>query len=145
MTGYRCCEHFPCVDMCVRFLILFTTGQDVFHLNHDEALGLIKKAGDKLALVVERGDKIVPSLNSAFPKPKEAETEKPKSYAQEVKKCRVPNVSCFLPQMLDRTGRLPGQKDKGFTTVTSTSRSRIHSILSRWVKPRWRASSTTPP
>ena len=58
----------------------------MFHLNHEEALSLIKKAGDKLALVVERGDKIVPSLNSAFPKNKEEVAEKPKSYSQEVNK-----------------------------------------------------------
>merc|ERR1719167_476123 len=45
---------------------------------------------------------IVPSLNSAFPKPKEETVEKPKSYSQEV---------------LERTGRLPGQKEQGFTTV----------------------------
>ena len=106
--------------MCASLLKLDTTGQDVFQLNHDEALCLIKKAGDKLALVVERGDKIVPSLNSAFPKPKEAETEKPKSYAQEVQKSNLPDIICFLVQMLDRTGRLPGQKDKGFTTVNSS-------------------------
>ena len=131
--------------MCASLLKLDTTGQDVFQLNHDEALCLIKKAGDKLALVVERGDKIVPSLNSAFPKPKEAETEKPKSYAQEVQKSNPPDVICFFGQMLDRTGRLPGQKDKGFTTVTAPTDSRIYLISSRWARPRWRASSTTPP
>merc|ERR1712080_359007 len=63
-------------------------GQDVFQLNH----------------VVERGDKIVPSINSAFPKAKQDNlpADKPKSYSQEV---------------LERTGRLPGQKEQGFTPV----------------------------
>merc|ERR1711928_325105 len=46
-------------------------GHDVFHLNHEEAKELIRQGGNKLLLVVERGEKIVPSLNSAFPKPKE--------------------------------------------------------------------------
>merc|ERR1712107_143366 len=77
-------------------------GHDVFHLNHEEAKELIRQGGNKLLLVVERGEKIVPSLNSAFPKPKEETVEKPKSYSQEV---------------LERTGRLPGQKEQGFTTV----------------------------
>merc|ERR1711962_1222976 len=45
-------------------------GQDVFQLNHEEAKDLIRKAGNKLNLVVERGDRIVPSTNSSFPKPK---------------------------------------------------------------------------
>ena len=43
-----------------------------------------RQGGNKLLLVVERGEKIVPSLNSAFPKPKEEAVEKPKSYSQEV-------------------------------------------------------------
>jgi len=63
---------------------LSSPGHDVFHLNHKEAKDLIRKAGNKLAMVVERGDMIVPSLNSAFPKPKEEVAEKPKSYSQEV-------------------------------------------------------------
>merc|ERR1719434_429541 len=48
---------------------------------------------------------IVPSMNSAFPKQKPGEEEvdsKPKSYSQ---------------MILEKTGRLPGQKDHGFTTV----------------------------
>ena len=78
-------------------------GQDVFHLNHEEAKDLIRQGGNKLLLVVERGEKIVPSLNSAFPKPKSEDVvDKPKSYSQEV---------------LERTGRLPGQKEQGFTTI----------------------------
>ena len=44
-----------------------------------------RQGGNKLLLVVERGEMIVPSLNSAFPKPKEEAVEKPKSYSQEVK------------------------------------------------------------
>merc|ERR1712012_974463 len=77
-------------------------GCDVFQLNHEEAKELVRKAGNHLTLVVERGEKIVPSMNTAFPKPKEETVEKPKSYSQEV---------------LERTGRLPGQKEQGFTTV----------------------------
>ena len=51
-----------------------------------EAKDLIRMAGNKLNLVVERGDMIVPSMNTAFPKPKaEDETDnKPKSYSQMV-------------------------------------------------------------
>jgi len=79
-------------------------GDDVFNLGHEEAKDLIRKAGNKLAMVVERGDKIVPSMNSAFPKAKKDEVDdgKAKSYSQMV---------------LEKTGRLPGQKDQGFTTV----------------------------
>jgi len=78
-------------------------GEDVFQLGHEEAKELIRKAGNKLNMVVERGDKIVPSMNSAFPKPKKEEVEvTTKSYSQMV---------------LEKTGRLPGQKDQGFTTV----------------------------
>lgn len=44
-----------------------------------------RQGGNKLLLVVERGEMIVPSLNSAFPKPKEEVVEKPKSYSQEVR------------------------------------------------------------
>merc|ERR1712079_59111 len=63
---------------------------------------VFRMAGNKLNLVVERGDMIVPSMNTAFPKPKaEDETDnKPKSCSQMV---------------LEKTGRLPGQKDHGFT------------------------------
>jgi len=79
-------------------------GEDVFNLGHEEAKELIRKAGNNLKMVVERGEKIVPSMNSAFPKPKkeEADDGKTKSYSQMV---------------LEKTGRLPGQKDQGFTTV----------------------------
>jgi len=79
-------------------------GENVFNLGHEEAKDLIRRAGNKLALVVERGEMIVPSMNTAFPKPKtEDEADnKPKSYSQMV---------------LEKTGRLPGQKDHGFTTV----------------------------
>lgn len=79
------------------------SGEDVFQLGHEDAKDLIRKAGNKLSMVVERGDKIVPSMNSAFPKPKKEELETAtKSYSQMV---------------LEKTGRLPGQKDQGFTTV----------------------------
>jgi len=79
------------------------SGQDVFQLGHEEAKEMIRKAGNKLSMVVERGEKIVPSMNSAFPKPKKEEIETTtKSYSQMV---------------LEKTGRLPGQKDQGFTTV----------------------------
>ena len=49
-----------------------------------------RQGGNKLLLVVERGEMIVPSLNSAFPKPKEEVVEKPKSYSQEV---RLPQIT----------------------------------------------------
>jgi len=79
------------------------SGEDVFQLGHEEAKDLIRRGGNKLVMVVERGDKIVPSMNSAFPKPKKEELETTtKSYSQMV---------------LEKTGRLPGQKDQGFTTV----------------------------
>merc|ERR1711936_272320 len=80
------------------------SGENVFNMSHEEAKDMIRKAGNKLSMVVERGDKIVPSMNSAFPKPKseEIEEQKAKSYSQMV---------------LEKTGRLPGQKDQGFTTV----------------------------
>ena len=54
----------------------------MFHLNHEEAKEVVRKAGNQLTLVVERGEKIVPSMNTAFPKPKEEAVEKPKSYSQ---------------------------------------------------------------
>merc|ERR1712107_247028 len=87
-------------------------GCDVFQLNHEEAKELVRKAGNHLTLVVERGEKIVPSMNTAFPKPKEETVEKPKSYSQEV---------------LERTGRLPGQKSRDSQQLESRS---------------WRAGST---
>merc|ERR1712141_695318 len=64
----------------------------------------IRRAGNRLSLVLERGEKIVPSMNSAFPKQKSDEPieEKAKTYSQ---------------MILEKTGRLPGQKDQGFTTV----------------------------
>lgn len=79
-------------------------GENVFDLGHEQAKDLIRRAGNKLNLVVERGDKIVPSMNSAFPKQKSEEEvdSKPKTYSQ---------------MILEKTGRLPGQKDHGFTTV----------------------------
>merc|ERR1711997_1361981 len=78
--------------------------KDVFDLGHEEAKELIRQGGNKLLLVVERGEKIVPSMNSAFPKQKSDEPieEKAKTYSQ---------------MILEKTGRLPGQKDQGFTTV----------------------------
>ena len=58
----------------------------MFNLGHEEAKDLIRKAGNKLNLVVERGEMIVPSMNTAFPKPKSdvPEDNKPKSYSQMV-------------------------------------------------------------
>jgi len=83
------------------------SGEDVFCLTHDEATQLVKKAGNTLNLVIERGDKIVPSMNDAFPKSKaegedSVDLSKPKPYYQ---------------QVLERTGQLPGQGGRGFTTV----------------------------
>ena len=52
--------------------------------NFPQTSPLTRQGGNKLLLVVERGEMIVPSLNSAFPKPKEEAVEKPKSYSQEV-------------------------------------------------------------
>ena len=91
------------VGFCYWHLLKPPVGHDVFHLNHEEAKDLIRQGGNKLLLVVERGEMIVPSMNSAFPKPKSEDVvDKPKSYSQEV---------------LERTGRLPGQKEQGFTTI----------------------------
>merc|ERR1712180_416185 len=57
-------------------------------------------------MVLERGEKIVPNINEAFPKhQKDIVSEvdsKPKPYYQ---------------QVLEKTGEMPGQKAKGFTTV----------------------------
>ena len=66
----------------------------MFHLSHEEAKDLIRKAGNKLAMVVERGEMIVPSLNTAFPKPKEEEVVKPKTYSQEVIQTIKPMKCC---------------------------------------------------
>ena len=59
----------------------------MFEMGHEEAKDMIRKAGNKLNLVVERGDKIVPSMSTAFPKPKsnEPEDNKPKTYSQMVR------------------------------------------------------------
>ena len=47
---------------------------------------MIRRAGNRLSLVLERGEKIVPSMNSAFPKQKSDEPieEKAKTYSQMV-------------------------------------------------------------
>ena len=60
--------------------------KDVFDLGHEEAKEMIRRAGNKLSLVLERGEKIVPSMNSAFPKQKSDEPieEKAKTYSQMV-------------------------------------------------------------
>merc|ERR1719367_704193 len=42
-------------------------------------------------------------MNSAFPKPKKEEVE--------------PQTKSYSQMVLEKTGRLPGQKDQGFTTV----------------------------
>ena len=65
-------------------------GENVFNLGHEEAKDLIRRAGNKLNLVVERGEMIVPSMSTAFPKPKtEDETDnKPKTYSQLVRNIR---------------------------------------------------------
>merc|ERR1711893_501827 len=71
-------------------------GENVFNLGHEEAKDLIRRAGNKLDLVVERGEMIVPSMNTAFPKPKtEDEADnKPKSYSQMVSHPR--QVKCTV-------------------------------------------------
>ena len=58
----------------------------MFNLGHEEAKDLIRKAGNRLSLVLERGEKIVPSMNGAFPKQKSDEPleEKAKTYSQMV-------------------------------------------------------------
>jgi len=50
--------------------IVKVNGTSVFGLDHDPAKQLIKDAGNRLHLEVERGDFIVPSLDEAFPKKK---------------------------------------------------------------------------
>jgi len=81
------------------------SGEDVFSLTHDQVKDKIRQAGNEMKMVLERGQKIVPSINEAFPKPKVEVSEtdsKPKPYYQ---------------QVLEKTGEMPGQKNKGFTTV----------------------------
>ena len=68
----------------------------MFQLNHEEAKELVRKAGNQLSLVVERGEKIVPSMNTAFPKAKEETVEKPKSYSQVVPRPKKDLIENFL-------------------------------------------------
>eukprot|EP00095_Tigriopus_kingsejongensis_P010683 maker-scaffold261_size233860-snap-gene-1.24 protein:Tk10683 transcript:maker-scaffold261_size233860-snap-gene-1.24-mRNA-1 annotation:"pdz and lim domain protein 3" len=82
-------------------------GRNVFELTHDEAKNLITNSGESLDLVIERGDNIVPSMGHMFPKakkdpPAQELPSKPKPYYQ---------------RHLEETGELPGQQNKGFTTV----------------------------
>lgn len=51
-----------------RDYIVEVNGQGVFGMNHNACKDLIKRAGDRLTLKVERGDHIVPSMDEAFPK-----------------------------------------------------------------------------
>ena len=62
--------------------------KDVFDLGHEEAKDMIRRAGNRLSMVLERGEKIVPSMNSAFPKQKSDEPleEKAKTYSQMVRR-----------------------------------------------------------
>ena len=75
----------------------------MFNLGHEEAKDLIRKAGNKLALVVERGEMIVPSMNTAFPKPKtEDEADnKPKSYSQMVSHQRQVKCTVIVMRMIN--------------------------------------------
>ena len=47
---------------------------EVFDLNHNDIVGLIKKSGDSLQIEVERAitedDVVVPSFDMLYPKPK---------------------------------------------------------------------------
>lgn len=54
--------------LMTRDYIVEVNGQGVFGMNHNACKELIKKAGDRLTLKVERGDHIVPSMDEAFPK-----------------------------------------------------------------------------
>jgi len=82
-------------------------GEDVFCLTHDQAKALVKKAGNSLSLVIERGEKIVPSMNDAFPKSKNEGEDN----------VDLPKAKPYYQQVLERTGQLPGQGGRGFTTV----------------------------
>lgn len=84
--------------------------QDVFNLTHEQARNLIKNAGDRLSLVVERGDHIVPSMNEAFPTYAKKKVE---PVMQPVSNANKP----YYQRVLEESGALPGQKNKGFTTV----------------------------
>lgn len=59
--------------------IVKVNGTSVFGLDHEPAKQLIKDAGNRLHLEVERGDFIVPSLDEAFPKKKVESEVDPKS------------------------------------------------------------------
>jgi len=92
---------------------LVKIGQEsVFNLTHDQAKNLIRKAGNQLCIVIERGEKIVPSMNEAFPAKQQA--KEAEILAEENK------VKPYYQQVLERTGELPGQKGRGFTTVGKT-------------------------
>jgi len=81
-------------------------GQSVFELDHNDAINLIKQAGNNLTLVIERGDHIVPSMNEAFPQlAKKKDDEFPKKEKP------------YYQRQLEETGELPGQKGRGFTTI----------------------------
>ena len=89
-------------------------GENVFDLGHEQAKDLIRRAGNKLNLVVERGDKIVPSMNSAFPKAKSEEEvdSKPKTYSQMVKIIfKFVIIAHFSQNLLLTYSPLPAPKD----------------------------------
>lgn len=81
--------------------IVKVNGNSVFGLDHDPAKQLIKDAGNRLHLEVERGDFIVPSLDEAFPKKKvDSGVVDPKS----------------KPYWIQAMEAGQGNRSKGFTT-----------------------------
>jgi len=51
--------------------LIKVNGKEVFDMGHNQLVQMIKTAGQQLQLEIERGEVVVPSFDSCFPKPKE--------------------------------------------------------------------------
>lgn len=83
-------------------------GRSVFEMTHNEAKNIITNSGESLDLVIERGDNIVPSMSHIF------KGTKKESNPEEVP---IPKNKPYYQKYLEETGELPGQHNKGFTTI----------------------------
>lgn len=90
----------------VHDFLVSVNGQEVFELNHDKVVNLIKNSGNSMQLAIERGDFIVPNFEEIWPSGRSKNNKGPKGPES--------GIDYVLHAM--KVG-IPGERCQNFTTV----------------------------
>jgi len=84
--------------------LIKVNGKEVFDMGHNQLVQMIKSASDELQLEIERGEVVVPSFDSCFPKPKDEVDFDASAYYKEAMKHGL-GPACDIPAMFTACGK----------------------------------------